>query len=183
VRDVLVAGEYDVDGGVLEKGENVTSVPDDVALSSCSGDGDQMVMEDEYAEVGRFGELLSDPVISLPPDLTLGQVGLGAIDTHQRQALGIGGALHMDYPVAFRTRIALAEMVLEVQVADVLGVVVARNDHGGEPLLQRPQCITGGEELGGVPLLGEVSGDDDEVRGQLLDLSDRVRQELGIEER
>src|SRR3972149_5890201 len=89
----------------------------------------------------------------------------------------------MDCPVAFRTRIALAEMVLEVEVADVLGVVVARNDHGGEPLLQRPQCITGGEELGGVPLLGEVSGDNDEVRGQLLDLSDRVCQEPGIEER
>lgn len=90
----------------------------------------------------------------------------------------------MDHPVAIRTGIALSEMVLEVDVADVLGVVVARNDHGREPLLQRPQCVTGGEEFGGVTLLGEVSGDDDQVRGQFQDLIDRVGQEeLRIEER
>ena len=73
-------------------------------------------MEDEDADVGRIGELLLDPGVAPAADLPVVEVGLGRIDGDDR------------HPFLAQHRVALAEQILEVDVADVARVVVPRND-------------------------------------------------------
>ena len=78
------------------------------------GTGQQV--EDEDPEVGLVLELLLDPRVAVASDVTVVEVGLGGVDGDD------GDAVQVD------DLVALAEELLEVDVADVPGVVVARDD-------------------------------------------------------
>ena len=72
-------------------------------------------------------------------------------------------------------------MVLEMDVADVLGVVVARDDHGEQFVDQGSQRVAGHLELVGVPLLGEIAGDHHHVWLKGEDLLDGVTEQVRVE--
>jgi hypothetical protein len=122
-----------------------------------------VVVADEDAQVGLTGEALLDPAVVLAPDLALVEVGLGGVDGDE-----------CDFePVELEAeaRVAGAEGVLEVKVADVAGVVVAR--HADEQRArQGGELLLGERVLVGVALVGEVAGDDDEVGLGGVDLLD-----------
>jgi hypothetical protein len=73
---VLVSGQHDVDVELIQESQEVPCVGDDVALPACARDRDEVVVDDEDLHVIRAIELLPDPVIGLPPDVPLVQVGL-----------------------------------------------------------------------------------------------------------
>src|SRR5207244_9747503 len=89
---------------------------DAVPLPPGTGDRQQMVVHDEDAEVCRIRELLLDPAVAPTSDLAVVEVGLGRVDRDERDA------------VPAQHGVATAEEVFEMQVADVPGVVVPRDD-------------------------------------------------------
>ena len=92
-------------------------VVDDVALAPGARHRQQVVVEHEDLELRRLrGELLLDPAVATASDLTVVEVGLGRVDRDDGDA------------VLAEHRVALAEELLEVDVADVARVVVARDD-------------------------------------------------------
>jgi len=73
-----------------------------------------------------------------------------------------------------------AESVLEVQVPDIAGVVVARHADD-QRARQRRELLLGERVLVGVTLVGEVASDDDEVGRGRVDLFDcRAKKLLAI---
>jgi hypothetical protein len=78
-----------------------------------------VVVADEDAQVGLAGEALLDPAVVFAPDLAFVEVGLGGVD---------GDECDLE-PVELEAeaRVAGAEGVLEVKVADIASVVVARH--------------------------------------------------------
>jgi hypothetical protein len=75
-----------------------------------------MVVENEDPEVGRLGKLLLDPPVAAAPDLAVVEVRLRRIDGDDRDAVRV------------HDRVALAELLLEMHVADVPGIVVSGDD-------------------------------------------------------
>ena len=61
VRHVLVPAEDEVDARALEALDRVAGVVDDVALAAGARHRQQVMVQDEDAQVGRVGELLLDP--------------------------------------------------------------------------------------------------------------------------
>ena len=115
------------------------------------------------------GELLADPVVALAADLPLVEVGLGGVRSHDPHALDVV------HPVP------RAHEILEVEVADVAGVVVA-----GDRQDRRLDALPVGDPvlvLLAVPLVRQVAGADDHVRRELVELGDdtvhQVRHEVG----
>jgi hypothetical protein len=74
------------------------------------------MVEDEDPEVGRGRELLLNPRVAAAADVPVVEVGLARVDCDNR------------YAVEVNDRVALTEELLEMDVADVARVVVARND-------------------------------------------------------
>ena len=92
----------------------------DVALAAGAGHGQQMMVEDEDLQIGRLGgELALDPGVAAAPDLAMIEVGLGRVDRDDRDA------------ALAQHRVALAEQLLEMDVADVARVVVPGDDDQG----------------------------------------------------
>ena len=167
---VLVAGEDEVDADVLEHLERVAGVVDDVALPPGARHGQQVVVEDEDAEVGGLGELLLDPRVAAAADDAVVEVGLGRVDGDD------GDAVHVQRAPA------LAEELLEVDVADVPRVVVP----GTTTTLLALDALE--VRLGLRVLLLEaerrqVARADDDVRLELVDLHDRAVGEVRHEVR
>ncbi len=112
-------------------------------------------------------ELPPDPVVALAPDLALGQVGLGGVDGHdidvERTPVD-QPTLDPNGPVALGRVVAMTERVEEVEVADVLGVVVAGDHDGREPAhAELGEVLLGLTELVGVAVGGEVAADHHQV--------------------
>jgi hypothetical protein len=167
---VLVPAEHEVDARTLEALERVTGVVDDVALTPRAGHGQQMVVHDEDLEVGGRRELLLDPPVAAAPDLAVVDVRRGRVDGDDRDAVDV------------EHRAALAEQLLEVDEADVPGVVVARDDDETvalEPVEVLPGLAVLPLEAGG----GEVARADHDVGPEVVDLGDRALHELGHEVR
>ena len=73
--------EHEVHVGALQALDRVAGVVDDVALAAGARDRQQVVMQDEDAQVGRLGgELLLDPAVAPAADLAVIEVGLGRVD-------------------------------------------------------------------------------------------------------
>ena len=160
VRHVLVAAEHEVDAGAQQALDRIARVVDDVPLATGPRHRQQVVVEDEDAERGRPRELLLDPRIAAAADLAVVEVGLGRVDGDDGHAPDV------------QHRAAVAEHLLEVDVADVARVVVARDDH--ERLaLDLVQVGLGLDVLGLEAERGQVAGADDEVRLHVVDLADR----------
>jgi hypothetical protein len=104
--------------------------------------------------VGGADEPLLDPAVVLAPDLALVEVGLRRVDGDERDLEPV--------KLGARARVARSERVLEVEVADVAGVVVAGHAHRLRAR-ERRQLLLCERILVGVALVGEVAGDDDEV--------------------
>ena len=126
-------------------------------------------MQDEDPQVGRLGELLLDPRVAAAADLAVVEVGLGRVDGDDRDA---ADAQH---------RVAVAEQLLEVDVADVARVVVARDDD--ERLALDLVEVAPRERVLLLEAEGrQVARADDDVGLQVVDLGDRaleqVRQEV-----
>src|SRR3954452_8482750 len=110
---MLVPGEHEVDARALQAFDRIAGVVDDVPLATRPGDGQQVVMEDEDAQVGRLRELLLDPSVAAAADLPVVEVGLRRVDGDDR------------YAAEPQHGASWAEQLLEVHVADVARVVVA----------------------------------------------------------
>ena len=111
---MLVPGEHEIDARPLEALERVAGIVDDVPLTAGARHRQQMVVDDEDAQVGGVRELLLDPAVAAAADLPVVEVGLGRVDRDERDA------------VLAQHRATVAEELLEVDVADVARVVVAR---------------------------------------------------------
>ena len=164
-------GEHEIDACALQAFNAVPRVVDDIALAPRARHRQQMVVEHEDPQAlgVRGGELLLDPAISSATDLAVVEVGLGRVDGNDRHA------------VVPEHRVAGAEHVLEVDVADVARVVVAR-DHDHRVA---PDLVHVGLRLRILVLEaegGQVARADDDVRVELVDLVDgpleQVRDEV-----
>src|SRR5947207_787878 len=111
-----MSGKDEIDAGALQAFDRVAGVVDDVSLTSRAWHRQQVVVADEDPQVGRWSEALLDPGITATADLAVVEVGLRRVDRHHR---------HASHP---RYRIAVAEQLLEMDVADVARIVVA-GDH------------------------------------------------------
>ncbi len=167
IRHVLVTTEDEVDLRALQALDRVTGVVDDVPFASCARYGQEVVVHDEDAQLGRGLELLLDPPIAPAPDLSMVEVGLGRVDADDRHV------------VLAQHRVTVAEQLLEVDVADIPRVMVARDDHDRlaldlvEVLARRLVLLAEAER-------GQVAAADDDLRAQLVDLVDRaLEQSLG----
>ena len=110
-------------------------------------------MEDEDPEVGRLDELLLDPAVAAAADLAVVEVGLGRVDGDDGHAVDV------------QDGVPVAEVLLEMDVADVPRVVVA--GHDDERLALEPIEVR--LRLGELLLEAErrqVAGADDEVRAR-----------------
>ena len=76
--------EDEVDARALEALERVARVVDDVPLAARARHRQQVVVEDEDAQVGLGRELLLDPPVAAAADLPVVEVGLGRVDGDDR---------------------------------------------------------------------------------------------------
>src|SRR3954464_8661243 len=111
-----MAREDEGDAGTLQALDRVTGVVDDVPLAAGARHREKMVVADEDAEVGLVAELLLDPAIASAPDQAVIEVRLGRVDGDDRDRADA------------QDRVPVAEELLEVHVADVPEIFVAR-DH------------------------------------------------------
>jgi len=128
-----------------------------------------VVVTHEDAKIRGPGEALRDPPVVLTPDLTLVEVGLGRVDGDERDLEPV----ELEPP----SRVSPSEGVLEQEITDVPCVVVPRDAHD-VGTLDRAKLLAGKRVLIGKTVVGEVTGDDDEVRFGCVDLLDRRRQKL-----
>ena len=109
--------EHEVHARAQQALDRVARVVHDVPLAARARHRQQVVVEHEDPEVRRLGgELLLDPRVAAAPDLAVVEVGLGRVDGDDRHA------------VLAQHRVAAPEELLEVDVADVAGVVVPGDD-------------------------------------------------------
>ena len=170
VRHVLVAGEHEIDARALEALDRVARVVDDVPLAARARHRQQVVVEDEHAQLGPRRELLLDPLVAAAADAAVVEVGLGRVDRDD------GHRTHLQH------RVAVAEELLEVDVADVARVVVPGDDD--ERLALDPVEVRAG--LGELRLVAErrqVAAADDEIGLPVVDLRDRALEQRGHEVR
>ena len=162
-------GEDEVDAGTLKTFDRVARVVDDVALAPRAGDGQQVVVADEHAQVGRRSEALLDPAVAATSDLPVVQVRLGRVDGDHGHAADVDN------------RAPVAEQLLEVDVADVPRVVVARDDDH-RLALDRVEIALRERVLVLEPVRRQVAGDDDDVGRELVHLGDGALEEIREEE-
>ncbi len=134
------------------------------------GHRQQVVVEDEDAQLGRRRELLLDPLVAAAADAAVVEIGLGRVDRDDRHAADL------------QHGVALAEELLEVDVADVARVVVSGDDDERlalDPVEERARL----DELGLEAERRQVAAADDEVRLPVVDLRDRALEQRGDEVR
>src|SRR5262249_20173831 len=145
-------------------------VVDDVPLAASPRNREQVMVEDEDAQVGGRGELLLDPGVPPTTDLAVVEVGLARVDGDDGHA------------VPMENRVALAEQLFEVDVADVARVVVSGDDDD-RAARERVEVTLGLRVFLLEPEAGQVTGADDDVRPQVVDLADRTLEQVRNEVR
>src|SRR5690242_15644856 len=128
-----------------------------------------MVMADEDAQVCRSLKALLDPRIASSPDLAMVEIRFRGVDGDDRDA------------VDTLDGVAVAEQLLEVDVADVARIVVPR-DHDDVLAVDRVEVALRERVLLLEPERRQVSRADDDVRLQVVDLGDRALEEVRQEE-
>ena len=167
VRHVLVAGEHDLHAGVDEHLEQVAGIHHGASLATRAGDRQQVMVQHEHLQLRGLLELTADPVVVHATDLALVQIRLARVDPDDANALDV-----------VRPH-AGADQILEMQVADVAGVVVARNgDHGGLDALGVSDPVL---VFLPIALGGEISAHHDDVGPELVELGDHPVHEVGHE--
>ena len=166
---MLVPGEDEVHTRALEALDRIAGVVDDISLTSRAWHRQQVVVADEDAQIGRRREILLDPVVAAASDHAVVEVGLGRVDGHD------GHAADTD------DRVAVAEQLLEVDVADVAGVVVP-GDHDDGLALDLIEVVLGEGILLLEPERRQVSRHDDDVGLELVHLCDGALEEVREEE-
>src|SRR5439155_277582 len=116
----------------------------------------QMVVADEDAEIGRCREALFDPGVAPSTDLAVVEVRLCGVDGDDSD------------PADAHHGVAVAEELLEVDVADVPRVVVARDDDD-RLAVDRVDVLLGEGVLLLEPEGRQIARDDDDFRLQVLD--------------
>ena len=147
--------------GALQALDDVARVVDDVALAAGAGDRQQVMVQDEDAQLGRLGgELLLDPPVAPAPDLAVVEVRLRRVDgDHRDAALPQHG-------------VPVPEELLEMDVADVPRIVVSR-DHDGRLALDAIEVAAGRRVLLLEAERRQIAGADDDVGFQVVDLGNR----------
>ena len=128
-----------------------------------------MVVHDEDPQIGVIGELLLDPAVATAADLPVVEIGLRRVD-------GDDGDIAEP-----KHGIAIAEELLEMDVADVPRIVVPR-DHDERLALDPVEVAAGRRVLLLEPEGCQIAGADDDVGFQVVDLGNRpfhqVRNEM-----
>ena len=132
--------------------------------------GQQVMVEDEDAQVGGVGELLLDPLVAPAADLPVVEIRLGRVDRDDRDA------------VLAQHRAAAAEEVVEVDVADVARVVVSGDDDE-RIALDLVEVLARLLVLGPEAEGRQVAGADDDVGAEVVDLVDRALEQARDEVR
>ena len=128
-------------------------------------------MQDEHPQLGRLArELGLDPAVAAAADLAVVEIGLRRVDGDDGHAL------------AAEHRVAVAEQLLEVHVADVPRVVVAGDDDERVALDPVEVALRGGVLLL-EPEGRQIAGADDDVGRQVVDLRDRPLHQIRHEVR
>src|ERR671911_2013775 len=156
VRDVPVAREDHVDLQLAQDGHHVAGVAQVVDVTPRAWDGEDVVVDHEYPRpTVPAAELGVEPAIVLAPNLSLVEIRLGRVE---RDYLGLSlGDGDLGRPLPY------AEELLEVPVADVLGVVVAHSvDY--VRTLQTIEILFRLLELPAVSFHRQVTHDGNEVR-------------------
>src|SRR5918997_6554552 len=171
VRYVLVPGEDQVHIHIRKELQDVACIEDNVPLAARAGDRNQVMVHHEDLElVPRVLEAAPDKAVVLATHPPVVQVRLRGVDPDH------DCLLELDHGVPF------PEEPLEVYVADVSGVVVARYHH--EVLAPEAAYILGRLlVLLAVPRVGEVSRDLDRRGMVVIYLQDRTLQEVRDEVR
>ena len=129
------------------------------------------MVQDEDLHLGRLGrELLLDPAVPAPPDLAVIEIRLARVDGDDRR------------PALCGARSCVAEHLLEVHIADVAGVVIARDDDE-RVAVDAIEVLPRGQVLVPESERREVSRAHDDVRLELVDLADRALEEARLEVR
>src|SRR5215204_1816411 len=127
-----------------------------------------MVQREDAQPGPRALELLLDPAVAATPDVPVVEIGLTRVDRDHRAVVDL------------KDRVAVAEELLEVDVADVPGVVVARDHDDGraldpvEVLAREPVLLLEAED-------SEVARADNRARLHLVDLRDRPLEQARLE--
>src|SRR5437870_977216 len=122
-----------------------------------------MMMLHVDLQICGISELLGDPGVALPADLTVIEVGLRGIGTDHHDSV------ELDPPVTG------SDHLFEVDVADVARVVVA--GHGHHARAQLLEVCGGRRVLLAESFVGEVAGTNDQVGRHLVELGhDTVHQ-------
>ena len=125
-------------------------------------------MADEDPQARVRSELLLDPAVAAAADLAVIEVGLGRVDRDD------GDRADAEHGVA------VAEQLLEMDVADVPRVVVAR-DHDHRLALDLVEVAPRLLVLVLEAERGQVAGAHDDVGLQIVDLADRALEQAGNE--
>jgi hypothetical protein len=166
MRHVLVPGEDQVHVQLSQKLQNVPRVEDDVPLAARAGDRDKVVVHHENLEpVSGVLEAAPDKAVMLASHPPVVQVRLGGVDSDHDRFFKLDD------------RVALPEEPLEVDVADVPGVVVAGDHH--DVLAPEAAHILGRLlKLLAVASIREISRDHDRRRLVVVDLEYRAFQKV-----
>src|SRR5205809_7702103 len=114
-----------------------------------------MVVAHEDAQVRWWSETFLDPGVTAAPDLAMVEIRLRRVDGDDGDAADAGD------------RVAVAEELLEVHVADVARVVVARNDDDA-PAFDPVEVLLRQGVLLLEPERRQVAGADDDLRLQVV---------------
>src|SRR5918997_2292103 len=171
VRYVLVPGEDQVHTHVRKKLQDVARIEDNVPLAARAGDRDQVVVHHEDLElVSRVLEATLNKAVVLASHPPVVQVRLRRVDPNHNRLV------ELDDGIPF------PEEPLEVYVADVSGIVVARYYH--EVLaLEAPHVLGRLLVLLAVTRIREIPRDHDRHGIVVVYLQDRTLQEIRDEVR
>src|SRR5215210_5950179 len=170
VGDVPVAREDHVHFELTQDGHNVARVAQVVHVAARTRDGEDVVVDHEYPRTAvPAAELRVEPAVVLAPDLSLVEVGLGRVERHHLGDAFRDGDLGRALPDA--------EELLEVPVADVLGIVVAHRVDDVRAL-QLVEVLSGLLEFPTVAFHSQVPDDGNEVRLERVTLLDGGLKEI-----
>src|ERR671923_213925 len=129
--------------------------------------------------MGPSRELLRDPVVVLAAHVAVIEIGLRGIDAHDREPRGAQALGTIPVEALAVAGEALAEQPLEVNVADVTGIMVARDhEHRWLEAREPAGCLL---EFPVVTSGGEGSGDHDDVGLHTVDFLHYRLHGLGVE--